>query len=170
MRKITFDLYLGNHRLDAIFDELYQPAFTSIGQGWCRGEVEVYEERQAVEIALAVLRELRELQPPPMTEFTALGGTPGRRSLSAAHQDGRTRRSAQTGWRATSLGTWLPVSTMIKAACTHRPDMVWLSCSHVPDESRYRNAIRRAVRGVGQARRIPLVLGGQRSHPNCGAV
>jgi hypothetical protein len=40
-RQIIFDLYLAEHRLSAICDQVFARAFEAIGQRWERGDAEV---------------------------------------------------------------------------------------------------------------------------------
>ena len=60
-RDLVLGLVLGAPSLAGVFDDVVAPAFHRIGQAWERGELEVYREHRAVEIAMRILRELRGL-------------------------------------------------------------------------------------------------------------
>ena len=41
------------------------------------------------------------------------------------------------GWRAISLGEDLPISSLTMAIERHKPSIVWLSCSYLPNADRF---------------------------------
>jgi MerR family transcriptional regulator, light-induced transcriptional regulator len=159
-RRILFDLYLAGHRLAAIFDHVVQPTFQNIGACWERGDVDVFEERSACEITQRILHELRlawnlvdPLQP------VALGGT-------LAGDEYRIPTSMvelvllECHWRAFSLGTNLPAESFSAAILKHRPALVWLSISTIPDPERFLHdyaLVAQAAHNAG----VPLVIGGR---------
>jgi methanogenic corrinoid protein MtbC1 len=131
VRRIIFDLYLSGQTTSDICDRVIAGAFHEIGHGWECGQVVVYRERRACELALKVLHELRRAIPAPALESpTALGGTiegdpyglPTTMVELALHE---------IGWRATSLGTMLPLATLAEALRENQPELLWISVSAI---------------------------------------
>lgn len=136
-RQIAVDLYLAEHSVSAICDEAFAAAFREIGDRWACGEAEVYQERRGCEITLRVLHELRFMLPPPPADSPlAIGGAASGDQYSLGTTMAElVLRDAK--WNATSLGDDLPFGTIAAAIRQHRPRLVWLSCSHIPDESEF---------------------------------
>lgn len=136
-RQIGMDLYLAEHRISAICDEVFAAAFREIGDRWACGEAEVYQERRGCEITLRVLHEMRSLltQPPAESPLAIGGAAAGDLySLGTAMAE-LVLRDAK--WNAVSLGDNLPFGTIGAAIREHRPRLVWLSCSHIADENEF---------------------------------
>jgi methanogenic corrinoid protein MtbC1 len=131
-RQIVFDLYLAKHSQSVIFDEVIAAAFREIGSRWECHEADVYQERRACEIALRVLFDLRRVQQVPDRKWLATGGTieGDPYSLPSAMAELVLR---DAGFYATSLGTSIPVSSLVKAIRETRPKLFWLSVSHIRD-------------------------------------
>jgi len=161
-RQIVIDLFLAGHRLSRIFDEVIAPSFHQIGQLWECGEVEVYRERRACRICVRVLHELRGMLTPPVKEGAiALGGTP-----AGDFYDVPTMLVElvlrQNGWQATSLGSSLPFDTLIAAIEENRPQLFWLSVSHIADEASFVSDYQRLYEAA--AGKTKLVVGGRAMH------
>ena len=136
-RQIAIDLYLAEHSLSVICDDVFAAAFRQIGDRWSCGEVEVYQERRGCEITLRVLHELRALLPaPPINAPLAIGGAAsGDQYVLGTTMAELVLRDAK--WNAVSLGENLPFQTVASAIKEHRPKILWLSCSHIPNESEF---------------------------------
>lgn len=139
-RQVVLDLYLSEHSISSICDAAFAPAFASIGERWRCGDLRVYQERRACEIAMRILHELGGLIPrPPAEAPLAIGG--------AVEGDGYSLGTTMAElvlrdakWNAVSLGPNLPFSTLPEAIKQHRPRMFWISCSHIDDETKFLNA------------------------------
>ena len=133
-RQITLDLYLAEHSISAICDQVFARAFDSIGERWVCGEAEVYQERRGCEIAMRVLRELYALIPaPPADAPLAIGGAvAGDQYNLGTTMAELVLRDAR--WNAVSLGINLPFPTLAEAIKAYRPRLFWISCSHILDE------------------------------------
>lgn len=135
-RRIVFDLYLSGQTACDICDRVLAEAFHDIGDGWQCGEVVVYRERRGCEIALQALHDLRLALPaPPADAKLALGGALEHDpySLPTTMIEIALR---EAGWRATSLGTMLPATTLVEAVRKNQPELLWVSVSSIgsPDE------------------------------------
>ena len=136
-RQIAIDLYLAEHSLSVICDDVFAAAFRQIGDRWSCGEVEVYQERRGCEITLRVLHELRAILPAtPVDAPLAIGGaTSGDPYVLGTTMAELVLRDAK--WNAVSLGDNLPFETVAAAIKEHRPKLFWFSCSHIPNESAF---------------------------------
>lgn len=138
-RRIVADLYLGGQSVAVICDEVLAEALHAIGDRWSCGELEVYRERRAGEICHRTLADLRSmLPPPPDAAPLAIGAAPAadHYALPSAMIEAVLR---QNGWRAQSLGAALPLASLQAAVRDARPDIFWLSVSHIEDEQTFLN-------------------------------
>jgi excisionase family DNA binding protein len=136
-RQIAIDMYLAEHSISVLCDNVFAAAFREIGERWSCGEAEVYQERRGCEITLRLLHELRAILPaPPADAPLAIGGaTAGDQySLGTTMAELVLRDSK---WNAVSLGDNLPFETLAAAIKQHRPRLFWLSCSHITNESEF---------------------------------
>jgi methanogenic corrinoid protein MtbC1 len=136
-RQIAVDLYLAEHSISVICDEVFAAAFREIGDRWACGEAEVYQERRGCEIATRVLHELRILLAPPTSDSPlAIGGAAegDQYSLGTTMAE-LVLRDAR--WNANSLGDNLPFESLAAAIRENRPKLFWLSCSHIADEAEF---------------------------------
>lgn len=158
-RQIVFDLYVAKHVMSVIFDEVIARAFHEIGDRWACHTADVYQERRSCEIALRILVDLRRIQRIPPKRWRAIGGTieGDLYTLPTTMAELVLRES---GFDATSLGTSIPFASLTKAIDETRPDVFWLSVSHIPQENEFVPqfaALSQACASVGTA----LVVGGR---------
>ena len=157
-RQLVLDLYLANHSLAVICDEVLAAAFVAIGDRWSCGEVEVYRERRGCEIASHVVHELRDLLPSiPDSAPLAMGGT-----ATGDHYELATSMAEvvlrDCGWHAVCLGENLPFSTLDAALAENRPQLFWLSCSYIPDIDAFLEGYNKLYAAYHQ--RTAFVVGG----------
>lgn len=130
-RQIAFDLYLAEHSLAVICDDVLAAAFREIGDRWACGAADVYQERRGCEIALRLLHELRAVLPSaPANAPIAIGCAPS----GDPYHLGTTMAELvlrDAGWNAASLGENIPTESIAAAIRDHRPQLLWLSCSHI---------------------------------------
>lgn len=136
-RQIAIDLYLAEHSLSVICDDVFAAAFRAIGERWSCGEAAVYQERRGCEITLRILHELRGVLPQPSESAPlAIGGA----AAGDQYDLGTTMAELvlrDSMWNAISLGDNLPFETISQAIREHRPKLFWLSCSYIADESEF---------------------------------
>ena len=136
-KQVLLDLFVGGQRISAMGDEVIAESFTAIGKLWECCELEVYRERLACRICSRVLIELRNLLPPSKPGAPiALGCAPAGDvyDLPTALVELVLR---ECGWNATSLGSSLPLSTILAAIKEHRPRLFWLSVSYIANEEQF---------------------------------
>jgi MerR family transcriptional regulator, light-induced transcriptional regulator len=136
-RRIAFDLHLAGKSVSVICDLVLAASMEDIGERWNCEEAEIYQERRATTLCLRLLSELRSSIPAPAeSKLSAIGGTPecDPYLLPTTMAELVLR---QTGWRAQSLGSRLPFPTLIAAIRDVRPQLFWLSVSHLEDADRF---------------------------------
>ena len=158
-RRILFDLYLAEHSVSTICDQVIAPAFDKIGRMWECGSADVFQERQGCEFTLRVLHELRGFVSTPAADAPkAIGAAPaGDQYNLATTMAELVLRDA--GWHATSLGDNLPLASLGEAIKSHRPRMFWLSCSHVADEAVFLEGYNKLYDEYGMS--VAFVVGGR---------
>ncbi len=157
--RIAFDLYLAGKSVGTICDDVLAAALQEIGDRWECGEAEIYQERRATTVCLQVLGELRAALPVAAANGPqALGGTPecDRYLIPTTMAEVVLR---QQGWRAQSLGAGLPFRTLIAAIRDVRPQIFWLSVSHVEDEAGFVVEYRAFYERVRAD--VPVIVGGR---------
>ncbi len=136
-RSIIFELFIAYDDPTVLMDRVMTPALHEIGELWVVGAAQVYQERRACEICLRILHELRQVIPEPESSAClAVGGTPecDPYYLPNTMVDLTLR---WIGWRTYNLGVALPFDTLTVAVQQARPRILWLSVSHIDDESRF---------------------------------
>ncbi|MFK7767095.1 MAG: helix-turn-helix domain-containing protein [Mariniblastus sp.] len=132
--KLLMYLFVNGWSIAEIFDQIVSPVFIEIGKKWSSGEIEVFQERRACEICLNALRVVRSvLLAPQENALKAIGGTlEGDHFLLPTLAVELTLTSL--GWNANSLGSNLPIESMFRAVEAHRPNLMWVSISHLDNE------------------------------------
>jgi excisionase family DNA binding protein len=136
-RRIAFDLHLAGKSVSVVCDQVLAASMHDIGDRWECEEAEIYQERRATMLCLRLLSELRSTIPAPAeTKPSALGGTPecDPYLIPTTMAEIVLR---QNGWRAQSLGSRLPFPTLVAAIREVRPQLFWLSVSHLEDADRF---------------------------------
>ena len=161
--RLLMFLYVNGWAMEEIVDQVICPAFKQIGTQWQHGSLEVYQERRACEICFEGLTKLKGiLNQPEANALTAIGSTVEHDHYTLCTKSIEVALASH-GWNATSLGTHLPYATLLQAALTKRPDLMWLSVSYLKEEETF-------VRDLNlMAEQIPksttLVVGGNAIKP-----
>ena len=153
-------LYLANHPVSLIADEVIAPAFQDIGELWNCGDVAIYEERRSCEICLSSLHNLAMCLPSPAASASfaigaTLDGDPYSIAVTLAELVLR-----DNGWDATCLGSSLSAETLSTAIRDCRPQLMWVSVSHIPDEERLVDSVKQLFR-VASQHGTALSIGGR---------
>ena len=135
-RALVIDLFMSGSPLCEIFDKALRPVFNQIGCQWEEGDVEIVQERRCCEMCLDVLHELRTMLPSPSLSYRAMGGT-----LSgdwyALPRTMTTLVLREKGWHTIPLGNHLTSASLSSTIHLQKPDLFWLSVSHVADEKAF---------------------------------
>ncbi len=140
-------------------EDLITAAFREIGDAWACGQLDVYQERRGCEICLRLVSEMRSALPAPRHDApVAIGGTPegDLYQLPTAMVELALR---EAGWRATNLGSNLPLESFHQAAHDYQPKLVWLSVSVVEDEAKFTARLNQVIEFLGPD--TALLLGGR---------
>jgi excisionase family DNA binding protein len=138
---------------------LITDAMHGIGEAWDCKKLDAYQERRGCEICGRLISELRkELPAVPRSAPSALGGTLAGDpyQLPTALVELALRES---GWNAVNLGSNLPIESYLKAVSDHRPDLVWLSVSSIPDGESFIRDENRWAEALGD--QTALLIGGR---------
>jgi MerR family transcriptional regulator, light-induced transcriptional regulator len=158
-RRIAFDLHLAGKSVSTICDSVLAESMREIGDRWSCDQAEVYQERRASTICLRLLSELRSSIPAPAEKQPlAIGGTPECDPYSLPTTMAETVLR-QNGWRAQSLGSRLPFSTLVAAIRDLRPNLFWLSVSHLENADRFLAEYRAFYEEVRSE--VAVVVGGR---------
>ena len=157
-------LLAAGRSVEELCDGLIMPALADLGEAWAGGDLEIYEERRACELAARALVDLSQLAPRlSRRAVKAVGGTllGDPYALPTLMAEATLRHQ---GLDARSLGVALPASTLVAAVHNLKPKLVWLTVGAVVDERalvKDVEALEQAVRAEGAA----LVLGGRALRP-----
>lgn len=163
VRRIMIDLFLAQHPISAIFDSVVATALHQIGDDWCDGTVQVFEERRGCELTSQILYELRSMMPLPSTDAPVAMGGSGENDLYAMPTRMVELTLIENGWNAMSLGTSIPINSLRTAIETHRPRLFWLSCSHISNEEKFLVDYDNLQKACGS--KTALVVGGRALTP-----
>jgi methanogenic corrinoid protein MtbC1 len=166
-RQIIFDLLARHYSLSELCDNVIAAAFAAIGERWACHEADVYQERRACAIVQRIISEVRSTQAAP-TRWLAMGATleGDHYSLASAMVELVLR---DCGMDATALGTSIPADSCTLAVRVHKPQLFWLSVSHVPDSAHFLQGFSRlsaACRELG----VAIVVGGRALTPEIRAA
>jgi methanogenic corrinoid protein MtbC1 len=161
VRQIIFDLLARQDSLSELFDNVIAAAFATIGDRWACREADVYQERRACAIVQRTLSELRVTQVP--TRGLAMGAT-----LEGDHYSLASKMAElvlrDCGIDATALGTSIPAESCVRAVQTHKPQIFWLSASHVADETQFLEGFARLSAACHELG-VAIVVGGRSLTP-----
>ncbi len=140
-------------------EDLIRDAMHGFGEAWDCQQLDIYQERRGCDIALRLIYELRtELPEPARDAPVAIGGAPegDPYQLPTALVELALR---EIGWRATSLGGNLPLTSFVQAAHDYQPQLVWLSVSAIDNPVAFVAAENRLAEAIGE--NVPLLVGGR---------
>jgi methanogenic corrinoid protein MtbC1 len=157
---LLLGLYLGGRSLAELADKLLRPAFELLGTSWAHGQIEVYQERRAVELVRKTLHDLSRVMPAPASDAplalaATLEGDPYALPVAIAELVLR-----DIGWNATSLGSGNPPASLRAAIDDLSPRLLCLSASATDDVTAFTTDVN-ALYEHARARGIALALGGR---------
>jgi hypothetical protein len=139
----------------------------SIGQGWSEGRIDIFQEHRATRVLEMMLLEANgrlpqssaPARPDEAERPLAIGAAPedDPYTLSGLLCELAVR---ELGWEVINLGPNLPLCSLAKAIEVHRPRLVWITVSYLPDPERF---VMEYARFSACAARLRsgVVLGGQ---------
>lgn len=158
-RQVLFNLFLAQHSIADIVDNVISQAFAEIGEDWECGKIDVYEERRGCQVTQRLMTEIAAALPPANPDAPiAIGGTLARDHYTLA-TTAVELVLRDCGWNAMLMGTNLPSLSLVKAIEDYQPRLVWLSSSYIEDREQFVRDMRQ-INEACQARETSLVLGG----------
>jgi excisionase family DNA binding protein len=134
---LVVELYLAKHDVSEICDLVIAKAFHDIGDRWACGQAEIYQERRGCKIAQRFLTRLMMMVAEPAGDAPLAIGCS---TVGDIYSLGSTMVELvlrDCGWRASALGENIPLQSLAAAIKIHRPQLVWVSCSHLDDPDRF---------------------------------
>jgi len=159
--EVITDLLVAGHTIPAVFDSVIAAAFHELGKRWACGDIAVYEERRACEICMSILRELR-----PRLQESRQSRTQTAIAATLEHDIYTLPVTmvelvlADAGWNATSLGSNLPVETLVEATNKISPALFCLSVSHIKDQGEFLDQLEE-LSDAARLNKCRLIVGGQ---------
>jgi len=158
-RRLAIDLYLAEHSIASICDDVLAVAMREIGDRWECSRADVYQERRGCEIVLRLLHELRSIIPSlsngaPLAMGGAASGDQYHLATTMVELVLRENR-----WNAVSLGDNLPFENLASAIGQEHPRLFWLSASHLPDRQAFLEGYSALYERFGLS--VPFVVGGR---------
>ncbi len=120
-------------------DDVIRPCMQQIGQDWCEGILDIYQEHRATRIVESVLMELiaRVVPATPSRGLPlAIGASPegDQYTLSGLLCELTLR---EMGWEVVNLGCNLPLASLARAVRVHQPRLLWLTVNHLTDREQF---------------------------------
>lgn len=147
-----------------IFDTLAAPVFEQIGCQWEQNEIDISQERSACTLFLQVILELAaQFKPTIKKDLLAIGGALSGDwySLPVAMVDLTLK---EQGWKSLCLGSHLPAESMVKAIERRKPQLFWISVSHIANVETFLKDHRLLADACARNHTF-MVLGGQALTP-----
>jgi excisionase family DNA binding protein len=161
VRSLIHGSYRGGSSVESLADQAIGPAMKQIGQDWESGRIDVMEEHRASQLCEAALFELKA-----MLEDRAIkdrpvavgGGAEGDYSVLPTLLVQMVL--LDVGWDAVNLGPNTPFGSLERALVELRPRLVWLSVSHLLDESEFISRYRKFYQQAEKAG-VAVAIGGR---------
>lgn len=159
-RGLILSMYLAGASVAELADGPIASAMARIGDAWRQDEHRgIFIEHRASEICAAAVVQLQMTLAAPKGAPSAVGGAPSSDSARLASLLAATVLAAE-GFHAVNLGAHTPHESLFRGAEQHRAALVWLSATHISEESTFREAtlsLARRLHGIGAR----LVVGGR---------
>jgi len=136
VQQLAFDALINQTPIHQLFDDVLAPAMHEIGRQWECNEVDIYQERMGCEIIIRLLHQVRSLIPVANKNYVAIGGTLSDDSYAIPTAMVELILRNQ-GVNATSMGTSIPGDSIVSAIENLKPQLVWLSASHIANREKF---------------------------------
>ncbi len=158
---IIRQLYRSGVAIELLADCVIAPAMAAVGHDWETGRIDVWHEHRGTQRCAAALYDLKdELEArAEKNRPVAVGAAPeGDPYLLATLLAECVLLDA--GWKAVNLGPHTPLSSLAKALRELRPRLLWLSVSHVEEETAFLDAYTDLYR-ITQQDGVAVAVGGR---------
>jgi len=161
IRSILHGAYRAGIPIETFADQVIAPAMHRIGADWESGKIDVMHEHRASQICAAALFELKAVLEARSTRNRpiAVGGTlAGDHSVLPSLLAQMVLLDA--GWDAINLGPNTPLTSFRRALEELTPRLIWISLSHLEDETSFVRAYRGLYEQAEKAG-VAVVIGGR---------
>ena len=153
--------YRSGHSIEVLADEVIAPTLRRIGHDWERDIISVMHEHRISQAFVSALYQLTahlrgHVEP---NRPVALGGSPEFDHYILPTLLAR-MTLLDTGWNAINVGPNTPFSAFFTAMDELKPQLIWLSVSHLADPELVTEPYRNFYKAA-EARGIAVALGGQ---------
>ncbi|MFM7152081.1 MAG: helix-turn-helix domain-containing protein [Gemmataceae bacterium] len=150
-RMLLLDAQQNGLSMARLADEVISPVMARIGQGWAQGNLDVYHEHRATQVCLSALLavKMRQENGPELSpeKPLAIGGSPeGDHYLLPSLLIEMGLR--ELGWRVVNIGPNTPFGSFLRILDERKPQLLWLSCSHVADPEQFVEGFHRLYENV----------------------
>jgi excisionase family DNA binding protein len=162
VRAVVHGGYEAGLPVEVLADRVVAPAMHTVGHQWQEGRLDVFHEHRGSELCAGVLHELKARLEAnaAVARPAAVGGSPeGDHSALASLLAQLVLIDA--GWDAVNVGPHTPLASFRKALHEVRPRLMWLSVSHLPDDTeRFLDEYAALYRDAERAG-VPVAVGGR---------
>lgn len=161
-RGLLSAVYLSGQSIAQVCDGALREALARVGELWTHDPRGIYLEHRAFEITLQALHQLRALLPAASGPVRACGGAlAGDPYILPSLAVALTLQSENVA--AANIGANTPLAALEIGAQAAEIRLVWISVSHVPEETDVARQIETLASSLA-TRGVPLVIGGRASH------
>jgi excisionase family DNA binding protein len=162
VRSLLLGAYQSGIAVEALADVVVAPALHRLGQEWEKGRADVLHEHRATLLCAGALHQVKAL----IEGNAGNGGRP--RAVGGGPECDPyllTNLLAEMvlldgGWEVINLGPNTPLASFRRALLEFRPQLVWLSVSHLEDASAFGDAYRELYQEAAR-QGAAVVLGGR---------
>ena len=161
VRAILHGAYQAGMPIETLADQVIAPAMHKIGADWESGKIDVMHEHRASQICAAALFELKAVLEARSARNrpVAVGGTlEGDYSVLPSLLAQMVL--LDSGWEAINLGPTTPLKSFRRALGELKPRLLWISLSHLSDETAFIRDYRRLYDAAVDAD-AAVVVGGR---------
>lgn len=158
-RRLVLQLFLAQTPIGRMFDRVFAPTFHSMGEDWCDGNLEIFEERRGCELATRLIYELRSMMKLPGETAPSAMCASGEGDFYELPPRMVELVLVENGWNAAPLGSGIPFESMVRAVERHSPRLFCLSVSHIEDQTEFVKQYPRLREACGS--KTALVVGGR---------
>ena len=161
VRSLIHGGYRSGIAMETLADFVIAPAMNRLGHEWELGRIDVLHEHQGTQLCASALYELKAVLKSKVARDRplAVGGGPEHDFYILANLLAE-MVLLDTGWEAINLGPHTPMISFRQALSEPRPQLLWISVSHLVDQDRFLAEYRELYREAERAG-VAIAIGGR---------